>query len=290
MEFDIRILAHMVDARAELESRVHAAEVQRIWTSSDGVLYRSRNTLLRNAAYEIQARARLQRLHFRAAEAILLVHGGDLDSFFAVLARHYRRADAPDNARQYYLPRRAPGDEALGPRRGQAHVPRLPQAHALTDAGEHRRPLRVRARRAGDRRRDLPRARGAQPGDRRGPEARRHQLEALGWLGLGRVRWLRGQLDEAQRCLEQGVALSRTARNRWTESRVLAHLALVYQSRDQPNEALAIFETAVSTGVALGVRDDATVLGGIVQHFAAEGHLDEAFALYRTAMDLRREV
>ncbi len=290
VEFDVRILAHMVEGRAELESRMHAAEVQRIWTSSDGVLYRFRNTLLRNAAYEIQARARLQRLHFRAAEAILLVHGSDLDSFFAVLARHYRRADAPDNARQYYLrgarqaTKRWALAEAKRMYRGYLKLTRSPTPESIVARYEFARDVLEVAGEISRAREEHSQvvAEAQKLGDT--------NSEALGWLGLGRVRWLRGQLDEAQRCLEQGITLSRTARNRWTESRVLAHLALVYQSRDQPTEALAMFETAVNTGVALGVRDDATVLGGIVQHFAVEGHLDEAFALYRTAMDLRREV
>ena len=112
--------------------------------------------------------------------------------------------------------------------------------------------------------------------------------EALGWLGLGRVRWVRKQLDEAERCLEQALTLSRTARNRWTESPVLAHLALVYSDRDRTAEALAIFETAVRTGVALGVRDEGTIFGRIVHHFLSEGSVEGAFALYRQAMELRR--
>lgn len=287
-EFDVRILAHMVDVRAELESRVHAAEVQRIWTSTDGILYHFRNTLLRNAAYEIQARARLQRLHFRAAEAILQVHAGDLDSFFAVLARHYRRADAPDSARQYYLraarqaTKRWALAEARRMYRGYLKLTRTPTLESIVARYELARDvLEVggeisRAREE----HDLVVTEAQKLGDT--------NSEALGWLGLGRVRWVREQLDEAERCLEQAITLSRAARNRWTESRVLAHLALVYRDRGRTAEALTIFESALRAGIALGVRDEGTVFGGIVRHFMTEGRLEDAFALYRQAMELRR--
>ena len=287
-EFDVRILAHMVDVRAELESRVHAAEVQRIWTSTDGVFYRFRNTLLRNAAYEIQARARLQRLHFRAAEAILLVHGGDLDGFFAVLARHYRRADAPDSARQYYLraarqaTKRWALAEAKRMYRGYLRLTRAPTPESIVARYEFARDVLEVAGEVSRAREehDLVVTEAQKLGDT--------NSEALGWLGLGRVRWVRDQLDEAERCLEEAVALSRTAHNRWTESRVLAHLALVYGDRGQTAEALAIFEGAVRTGIALGIRDEATTFGGIVQHFTTEGSIAESFVLYRQAMKLRR--
>ncbi|MEP7124438.1 MAG: tetratricopeptide repeat protein, partial [Byssovorax sp.] len=113
--------------------------------------------------------------------------------------------------------------------------------------------------------------------------------EALGWLGLGRVRWATGELDEAEGCLAQAISIARGARNRWTESRVLAHLALVHRGRGRVADSLAAFEAALHIGVDIGIRDDSTVFGGIVHHFAADGRVDEALALYEQAMDLRRD-
>jgi hypothetical protein len=69
---------------------------------------------------------------------------------------------------------------------------------------------------------------------------------------------------------------------------VLAHLALVYGDRGRTPEALAIFEGALRTGVALGIRDEATIFGRIVQHFTTAGSIEESFVLYQQAMKLRR--
>ena len=288
-EFDVRILAQMLDVRADLAERMRAAEVQRIWTSADGVLYRFRNTLLRNAAYEIQARARLQRLHFRAAEAIEILHEEDLESYFAVLARHYRRADAPDRARHYFLraARQAASRwahaEAKRMYRGYLKLVASPTPESIVARYEFARDVLEVAG-------ELARAR-----DEHGQViAEAQQLgdkssEALGWLGLGRVRWASGELDEAEGCLAQAIAISHGTRNRWTESRVLAHLALVHRGRGQITESLAAFDAALRIGVDIDIRDDSTVFGGIVRHFAAEGRVDEALALYEQAMDVRRE-
>lgn len=288
-EFDARILAHMLDGRPELAEQMRAAEVQRIWTSTDGVLYRFRNTLLRNAAYEIQARARLQRLHFRAAEAIQIIHVEDLDSYFAVLARHYRRADAPDRARQYFLraarqaANRWAHAEAKRMYRGYLKLVQTPTPESIVARYEFARDVLEVAgetARARDEHGQVI-AEAQQLGDK--------NSEALGWLGLGRVRWATGDLDEAEGCLAQAVAIARSAHNRWSESRVLAHLALVHKARGEADLALAVFEEALQIGVALGIRDEATIFGGIVQHFATEGRVDEALALYEQAMDLRRD-
>ncbi len=70
---------------------------------------------------------------------------------------------------------------------------------------------------------------------------------------------------------------------------MLAQLALVHKARGHAAEALAAFGEALRIGVEIGIRDESTVFGGIVQHFATEGRIDEALALYEQAMDLRRE-
>ncbi len=229
-EFDVRILAHMLDSRDELAEQMRAAEIQRIWTSSDRVLYRFRNTLLRNAAYEIQARARLQRLHFRAAEAIEIVHEGDLDGFFAVLARHYRRADAPERARQFFLraARQAASRwahvEARRMYRGYLKLVQTPTPESIVARYELARDVLEVAgelERARDEHGQVI-AEAQQIGDK--------SSEALGWLGLSHVRWALGDLDEAEGCLAQATSLARAAHNRWTESRVDEALALYEQA------------------------------------------------------------
>jgi tetratricopeptide (TPR) repeat protein len=278
-----------MDGKDDPRESVRAAEKQGIWTSPDGVRYRFRNTLLRNAAYEIQARARLQRLHFRAAEAIEAVHAGDLDAHLAVLARHYRRADAPDRARQYFLraarqaSSRYAHAEARRLYRGYLKLVETPTLESVAARYEFARDvLEVSG--------EMSKAR-----DEHGQVIAEAQelgdkgSEALGWLGLGRVRWATGQLDEAVGCLGQALAIARATQNRWTESRVFAHLSLVHAAQGARPKALLLFEEALRTGAELGVRDDSTIFGGVLQHYLVDRRVDEAFALYEQGMGIGRD-
>src|SRR6185369_746263 len=53
-EFDLRVLTAMAAGDAEVAEHVRFAEAQRIFLPIAGTRYRFRNTMLRNAAYEIQ--------------------------------------------------------------------------------------------------------------------------------------------------------------------------------------------------------------------------------------------
>ncbi|MFO0759740.1 MAG: AAA family ATPase [Byssovorax sp.] len=288
-ELDLPVLREMFDDKRQINDLVDEAVRQGLLQPLGGDSYRFRHTLLRNAAYEIQSRARLQRLHFRAAEAIKAVHGDDLEPHLAALARHFRRADAPDEARSYMLraARQAASRYAhLDARRlyraylkmvteptAESVIARLELARDVLElVGEHGR--------AADEHRHVI-AEAQQLEDR--------SSEALGWLGLGRVRWACGELDEAREHLDQALSIARSLGNRWTESRVLAHLALVLKAQGKPAEALATFEQALKMGEVLGIRTEPTVFGGIVQHYENERRVDEALALYEQAMSVHRE-
>ena len=113
--------------------------------------------------------------------------------------------------------------------------------------------------------------------------------ETLGWLGLGRVRWASGELAEAEEHLAQALSITRAVGNRWSESRVLAHLALVRRSQGRGAEAVSTFEQALRIGHELGIRSEPTVFGGIVQHYEQDGRIEEALALYEQAMTVHRD-
>lgn len=67
-EFDVQVLSKML--RADERAAIQVAEREAIWTALDVLRYLFRHTLLRDAAYEMQVRERLQSLHRLAAETI----------------------------------------------------------------------------------------------------------------------------------------------------------------------------------------------------------------------------
>jgi predicted ATPase len=256
--------------------------------SARTVRYAFRNTLLRNAAYEVQARARLARLHLLAAQAIEAVHHGDLERHLAALGRHYRRAGLPDKARPCYL---AAAREAAA-------------RYAHTEAKRHYRsyfklvtdPTAESVVARYELARDVHEPRGdfSRALDEHARVIEEAQLlgdagtEALGHLGLGRVAWVAGRHDEARDHLARALAGARRAKNRWAEALTLAHQALVQKATGPEAAARETFVQALRIGHELGMQEGATVFGDMLA-LDALGNLPlDTLALYEEAMSQHR--
>jgi class 3 adenylate cyclase/tetratricopeptide (TPR) repeat protein len=298
-EFDLRVLRAMAADDPEVADHVQAAVAQRIFLKQGEVRYVFRNTLLRNAAYEIQARARLARLHLLAAEALEQVYAGDLERHFAALGRHYRRAGLPDKARPYLL---AAAREATN-RYAHTEAKRHYRSYFKLVAEPTAESMLARyelARDVFEPRGDFTRARDEHARIIEDAQALGDGAsEARGLLGLGRVAWAAGELVEAQIHLEEALSVARRAGARWTEAQALAHLSLVHKANGLPDEAVATFERALGLGraedrraraesqPASGGRESATVFGDLVAHDAAARRPGEALDLFEQAMALR---
>jgi tetratricopeptide (TPR) repeat protein len=282
-EFDLGVLTAMAAGEPEVEDHVRFAVAQRIFLPQTATRYRFRNTLLRNAAYEIQARARLQRLHLLAADAMTAVHAGDLGRHAAELARHYRRAGVAEKARPHFLAaaREAAGRYAHAEARRhyksyfktvpepspESVVARYelgrdvyePRGELLKAEDEHRKVI-DEARRIGD---------GAS--------------EALGHLGLGRVAFAQRRLDDARARLGHALSGARRSDSRWGEALVLGHLALVERAAGQRADALRTFEQALRIGRELRMHEGASVFGDMVARFDAGEPIAEILGLYEQA-------
>jgi tetratricopeptide (TPR) repeat protein len=249
-DFDVRVLCAMAEGDPEVMDHVRVAEEQRIFVRQGEVRYVFRNTLLRNAAYEMQARARLSRLHLLAAEAIEQVHAGDIERQYAALGRHYRRAGLHEKARPFLLAaareaaQRYAHTEAKRHYRSYFKLVTEPTAESLFARYEL-------ARDVFEPRGDFARARDEHARvieDAQAIEDR--PSEARGLLGLGRVAWAAGELVEAQIHLEEARSVARRAGARWTEAQALATLSLVHRANGLDDEAIATFERALQLGRA----------------------------------------
>jgi class 3 adenylate cyclase/tetratricopeptide (TPR) repeat protein len=283
-EFDLRVLMAMAAGDPEVAEHVGFAVAQRIFLSHGAGAFSFRNTLLRNAAYEIQARARLQRLHLLAAEAIESVYAGDLDRHYAVIARHFRRAGAAERARPYFLSAAREAASRYAHAEAKRHyksyfklveapVPESVIAHyelardvyeprgELTKAQEEHAKVVDDARRLGD-----------------------ATTEALGQLGLGRVAWASRRLDEASARLGHAVTGARRAESRWIEALAMAHLGLVHKAAGERDQSLRAFEVALGIGRELRMDEAASVFGDMVAHHRAGQRPGDVLALYEQAM------
>jgi class 3 adenylate cyclase/tetratricopeptide (TPR) repeat protein len=287
-EFDVRVLGAMAAGDPELAEHVRVAVAQRIFLKQGPVRYAFRNTLLRNAAYEVQARARLARLHLLAAEAIEAVHEADLERHFSALGRHYRRAGLADKARPYYL---AAAREAAA---RYAHTEAKRQYRSYFKLVGEPTPESVIARYELARDVYEPRGDVARAFDEHARVIHEAQIlgdgatEALGRLGLGRATWASGRLEEARTYLDQALAGARREKHRWTEALALAHLALVHRAAGLEPEAVEVFTQALRLGHTLGMAEGATVFGDMVAHDLLAHRPQETLTLYQEAMSQHR--
>ncbi|MCA9973646.1 MAG: tetratricopeptide repeat protein, partial [Anaerolineales bacterium] len=95
-EFEVRLLARML-AR-EVDPDLARAEQAQIWSLLSELRYLFKHALLRDAAYEMQLRARLRRLHRLAAEVSEQLYAADLAAQAGSMAYHYEAAHALGDA------------------------------------------------------------------------------------------------------------------------------------------------------------------------------------------------
>ncbi len=119
-EFDMPVLLAMLEQQQERAAHlVASASSERIWSAAGEVRLLFRHALLRDAAYDMQLRARLRDLHAAASTAILQVYGDELPPHYIDLAYHYGRAKDVPNERRYaglaggWAARRYANDQAI---------------------------------------------------------------------------------------------------------------------------------------------------------------------------------
>lgn len=98
-EFHVQVLSQML--RTDTQPLVLQAEQEQIWTALYELRYLFRHALLRDAAYEMQLKARLRELHRLAAAAYETLYAADLEEHYATLAYHYGQAGAEAAERRY---------------------------------------------------------------------------------------------------------------------------------------------------------------------------------------------
>lgn len=85
-----------------LKEQIESAEKGQIWRAMNELRYIFKHSLLREAVYDMQLRARLREVHAHIAQAIEKVYADNLDERFVDLAFHYEQAQISEKARIYF--------------------------------------------------------------------------------------------------------------------------------------------------------------------------------------------
>ena len=90
------------NAQRVLKEQIESAEKGQIWRAMNELRYIFKHSLLREAVYDMQLRARLRELHAHIAEAIEKVYQDDLEERYVDLAFHYEQAEMTDKMQYYF--------------------------------------------------------------------------------------------------------------------------------------------------------------------------------------------
>jgi class 3 adenylate cyclase len=103
-EFEIPVLSEVMKQQDDfakkngnqhilLKEQIQTAERSQIWWAMNELRYIFKHSLLREAIYDMQLRARLRELHRMIAEAIEKIYNDNIEERFADLAFHYEQAE-----------------------------------------------------------------------------------------------------------------------------------------------------------------------------------------------------
>jgi len=101
-EFMLRVLAEMTAEGDAIQQHVLEAEQSAIWIGQHDGRYVFTHGLLRDAAYTMQMRARIQELHSLAVQALEEIYADDLKFHYAELAYHSECAELREKTQTYY--------------------------------------------------------------------------------------------------------------------------------------------------------------------------------------------
>ncbi|MEM6963344.1 MAG: tetratricopeptide repeat protein [Bacteroidota bacterium] len=113
-EFEIPVLTEVMKVQKEfiarngdsskvLKEQIQSAERGQIWRAVNELRYIFKHSLLREAVYDMQLRARLRRLHQLIAEAIEKLYHDKIEERYADLAFHFGQAEVEDKTNEYLL-------------------------------------------------------------------------------------------------------------------------------------------------------------------------------------------
>jgi class 3 adenylate cyclase/tetratricopeptide (TPR) repeat protein len=254
-EFEVWVLSRMLREDERLPVKVKQAEAEAIWSALNETRYLFKHALLRDAAYDMQLRARLRELHALAGAAIEQVYADDLAAHAAILAYHWGVA----------------GDTAK-------------EAHYSAMAGQ----LALRTSAFRDALRYFKRALALLPPDQR--EETEKRRAALNY-GLGEAYIGLGELQEAQPCFQVSLALARARSDRKAAADALSYLGGLALRLGEVEQAEASLQEALL--IVREIQDQralSIILSRLGQIANARGEYVQARQFYEESLPLARAI
>jgi class 3 adenylate cyclase/tetratricopeptide (TPR) repeat protein len=285
-EFQVQVLSQMLRDDAELSLKVKQAEAEAIWSALSEIRYIFKHALLRDAAYDMQLRARLRELHALAGQALERIYAADLAPHYADLAYHYGKTEDREQERRYA---RLAGEQAAAQFANAEAAHYLSRALELTPAEDAE--MRYALVRARERVFELQAARQEQAQDLETLSALAEQLNddarrAEAALRRGNYAEMSGDYPAAISALQQAVTWGRSAGVVETEAGGHVQWGRVLSRQADYAAAQAHLEQALALGLPKAQGPALLTLGNVAWY---QGNYAGAQDYYAQALSLFRE-
>ncbi len=283
----------------EIRDLVAQVEDERIWLALSTLNYIFSHSLLRDAAYDMQLRARLRALHRLAGDAIAGINPED-ETVFADCAYHYQQAEAWSKAMEFcekagdYSYKSVKYDETLVFRqkalsicreiKGDKHPDTAnfcnETGRVLLDMGNYDSALEYYEEALSVRTEVL---------------GRKHQDTAKSCNCVGSIHWYKGQYEMALNCYSEALAIRQEllGENHSDTAESYNDIGSVHSKLGEYTSALLFFEKALLIRrELLGEEhlDTAESYNSIGMAYRSKGEYDNALAFYERALFIRKEL
>lgn len=242
--------ANQEDTTSVLIEQIRIAEDGQIWRAMSELRYIFRHSLLREAAYSMQLRTRLQQIHQLIAEAIERLYADKLEERYVDLAFHYEQAGVSDKMRIYL-------------RKAADHARRNFQNHQALEFYEkllHKLDNQSN---------------------------QKHQIQTL--LNKGRVEELIGEWDSCEQTYRQALTLAKKLKDILILGAANNSLGQLLVLKGEYDEAGVFLQRAEQLFASIdNLKGIAQVKGNLGNLYFRQGDYDQARLYFQDSIDMSR--
>lgn len=300
-EFELPVLSEVMSVQEEfvrrngnshilLKEQVKTAEDSQIWLAMNELRYIFRHSLLREAAYSMQLRVRLQQLHQLIAEAIERLYADNIEERYVDLAFHYEQAGVFDKTCLYlrkaadYSKRNYQNQQAL-----EYYEKLLKKLGRQSDVVDQIRTYMKKGK--------------VQELIGQWEECEETYEKALSLakksrdvllLGqannnLGQLLMLRGNYAKAMSYLQSAAGLFESVEDELGLARVYGNLGNLYFRQGKYGEAMTYFERSIELGYTrAGTAGSAQIVANLGLTYMNQGKYDEGIRCQEVQLDICR--
>lgn len=286
-EFEVPVLTEVMKYNEEfsrnstdvelLTEQIGVAEKVQIWRAMNELRYIFRHSLLREAAYSMQLRARLQQLHKLIAEAIERLYADRIDERFVDLAFHYEQAGVFDKTCSYL---RKAGDYARRNFQNQQALDLYEKLlHLLGSEQDIASQIKTLLKK-GKIQELIGKWDECEDTYKRALElAKQHRdviLLGRAHNSMGRVVMLRGDYTEAMRYYQKSVLLFESVEDKYGFAEVYGNLGNLYFRQGKYEDAKKYFQNSLAIGQEVrGYIVDSQIVANLGLTYMNQGNFDE---------------